>query len=98
MLLFLHIPIHLSFLYLLIVKVEKKTLFDCNLMLMNFQKGIEMAFDDQQRVNSRKKERTKEKNEREHRDREEAKKKKTYTHDIDSQEPNAIIIEMVKSF
>lgn len=46
---FLFLFISLSFLYLFIVKV--KILFDCNLMLMNFQKGIEMAFDDQQRVN-----------------------------------------------
>lgn len=63
---------------------------------MNFQKGIEMAFDDQRRVNSRKKEKRK-RVQRQGR-REEEEEEDTHTHDIDSQEPNAIIIEMVKSF
>lgn len=64
---------------------------------MNFQKGIEMAFDDQQRVNSRKKKKRK-RVQRQGRREEEEEDTHTHTHDIDSQEPNAIIIEMVKSF
>lgn len=67
---------------------------------MNFQKGIEMASDDQQRVNSRRKKAMKKEKNKKNKLKQstEIEKKRRSTHDIDSQEPNETIIEMVKSF